>query len=323
MPILFSTKKLSSGNNSLGNLLKNTRLKYKLKLHHIEQYTNIRRSYIVAIENNQWEKLPSLEYAKKFTVTYAKFLELDTKKIINRFKIETKNISSFTSPAAQPKFDANIFRHLVLTPKTLTIFSAICIFLIIGIYAYMQINYFLQIPILNISEPADYTEVSVNKIDFKGKTDPENVIYINNQLLTTDKNGNFSTPVQLKNGYNIIKVTAENKIGKSITSTKVVVANLEQIDTPARESLQLSISANNQDVWIRIKNQESNIIFDGTITAGSSRQFEQSDDTLYLSTSNAGATSLSINNQFLGPIGENNQIIEDLQISNQPASDSV
>jgi cytoskeletal protein RodZ len=319
MPILFSTKKLASSNNSLGDVLKNTRLKHKLKLHHVEQYTNIRKSYIIAIENNQWDNLPSLEYARKFTITYAKFLEIDTQKIINRFDIETKTYSQNLSIKNLNPVNSHQF---IITPKTLTIFSAICIFVFVGIYAYMQINYFLQIPVLNISEPADYTEVSVNKIDFKGKTDPDNVIFINNQLLTTDKNGNFATPVQLKNGYNIIKVTAENKIGKSITTTKVVVANLEQIDTPTTESLSLSISANEQDVWIRIKNQNSQTVFDGIIPAGSSRQFDEH-DTLYLSTSNAGSTSISINNQFLGPIGENSQIIEDLQISNQPATNKI
>lgn len=319
MPIIFSTKKLAQSKNTLGNLLKNTRLKYKLKIHHIEQYTNIRKSYIIAIENNEWEQLPDLTYARNFVLTYAKFLELDQTKILNRFDIETKLFKQNSHIELVPQ---NFWSKFIITPRTITIFTASLITVSIGLYAYFQINYFVQTPQLNIIEPADYTVVAVNKVDIKGQTNPENIIYINNQPLTTDKNGNFSTPIQLKNGYNIIKVTAKNKIGKTTTSTKVVVANIDQIDAPSPAAINLTILATQKDIWIRIKNDSSEVIFEGPIQAGTNQSFTESGN-LYITTSDAGATSLKINDQDLGTLGENGQIIEDLQISNQPNSKNI
>ncbi len=318
MPIIFSTKKLAQSKNTLGALLKNTRIKHKVKLHHIEQFTNIRKSYILAIENNEWDKLPDISYAKNFVLTYAKFLELDPDKIINRFNIETK---TFQENSKISSLNNKKLSSFVLTPKTLTVITATIILSIIGFYTYFQINYFVQTPKLNISQPADFTEVAVNKVDIVGNTDPDNIIYINNEALTTDKKGNFSIPIQLKNGYNIIKVTARNKIGKTTTSTKVVVANIDAISNSSSKLI-LTVQATSNDIWIRIKNSSSEDIYDGIILAGTNKEFEQS-ESLYITTSDAGSTTISINDQELGSLGEDGQIIEDLQISNHPKTNNI
>ncbi|MBU0647566.1 DUF4115 domain-containing protein [Patescibacteria group bacterium] len=318
---LFTNKKLGQAKNSLGRLLKNTRLKHKLKLTHIEEYTHIRQSYIAAIEEDNWQSLPSIDYTKKFILTYAKFLELDLEKIKNRFEIEAKYYFPDNYQISKDNISNRLKRTLIITPKTLAITTFFSLLLIIGIYTYYQINHFMQTPTLQIAEPADYIEVSVNKIQITGQTDPNNTIYINNQPLTIDKNGNFSTPVQLKSGYNIIKVTAENKIGRTTTATKVVVANLNQTDQPTNQ-IDLSISALDSDIWVRIKTADNQIIFDDTILRNQTKSFT-SEHTLYLTTTNAGATSITINNQPLGIIGQNQEIIEDLQISSQPNSNNI
>lgn len=314
MPLLFSTKKLACSKNTLGDLLKNTRLRHKLKLHHIEQFTNIRRSYIVAIENNQWDKLPSFDYAQKFILTYAKFLELDLVKIKNRINIELGNSQPETANDPQKKSNSII---PIITPRTITITLVSLLLLFAGIFSYYQINHFIQTPKLTVNQPPDYTEVSVNKIDISGQTDPDNIIYINNQPLTTDKNGNFSAPIQLKEGYNIINVTAKNKIGKSITATKVIIANLDNSSTISNNNFDLTISADNEDIWIRVKLADDQIIFDGTIYTGNSENFTIP-EAAYLTTTNAGQTTVQINGKNLGPLGQENEIIEDLKISNQP-----
>ena len=314
----FSTKKIHQRTNSLGDLLKNTRLKYKLKLHHVTEFTNIRRSYIVAIENNNWEQLPDLTYARNFALCYAKFLELDPAKIANRFEIEVANyfnpptdsISTFSPPAK---------KSIIFTPRLLTSSIAVIIVAIVGIYTYFQINYLTQIPKLEISEPGDYSEVFVNKVQISGQTDPDNTIYINSQPLTTDKHGNFSTPIQLENGYNIIKVTAENKIGKKTTATKVIIANL---DNSYGRELDLVVSAIDTDVWVRLKTLSGENIYDGVITAGEIKSFAHLEPVLF-TTTNAGATTLVINDQTLGSLGEAGEIIEDLQISNQPDTKNI
>lgn len=315
---LFSTKKLTSAQSNLGSILKNTRLKHKLKLFHVEKFTNIRRSYLTAIENNSFDEFPNLEYAHKFIITYARFLELDINKINNRYQIEIKHYLSQKNDNLPPA--DNPHRSLILTPKTIGFGLISLLVFIIGYYSYLQIYKFITIPKLQISEPADYTTVNSNKISLSGQTDPENIIYINNQPLTTDKNGHFTTNVQLQNGYNIIKISAQNKLGKTATYTKVVVAELSEI--PNNTLLNLTIDAITADIWVRIKDSDQNIVFDDKIPAGTNKQFE-SQSSLYLTTSNAGSTQITVNNQPLGLVGSDNQIIDNLKISNSPETDKI
>ncbi|MFZ5391598.1 MAG: RodZ domain-containing protein [Patescibacteria group bacterium] len=315
---LFSTKKLASAQNNLGSILKNTRLKHKLKLSHVENFTNIRRSYLLAIENNNYGEFPNLEYAHKFILTYARFLELDITKINNRYQIESKHFLSQQTTNEEPV--APTRKLFILTPKTITVSLISLFILIIGYYGYLQINTFITIPKLQITEPEDYTTVNSDKINLSGQTDPENIIYINNQALTTDKNGNFTTNIQLQDGYNIIKVSAQNKLGKTTTYTKVVVADLD--NTSTNHNITLTINAAGYDIWIRLKDNQENIIFDDKILAGESKKFD-SDSCFYLTTSNAGATLLTVNNKPLGLIGSDNQIIDNLKISNTPELNNI
>jgi len=274
---------------------------------------------LIAIENNDFSQFPNLEYAHKFILTYSRFLELDTEKINNRYQIEVKHFLNQHHLPTTPDQPA-AKKYLILTPKTITI-GLICLFMcFVGYYGYLQINQFTTFPKIHIDEPADYTTVNSNQISLSGQTDPENIIYINNQALTTDKNGHFTTNIQLKNGYNIIKVSAQNKMGKTATYTKVVVADIAE--QTSNNNLIMSINATSSDIWIRIKNSSQEIIFDDKITAGSSQQFT-SQDCFYLTTSNAGATQLTINNQPLGLVGSDNQIIDNLKISNSPDLDNI
>lgn len=311
----FSTKPISQSKNSLGRLLRNTRMKHKVKINHVAQFTNIKPSYIEAIENDQWHQLPSLSYAKNFIITYAKFLELDTQKIANRFDIETNHSTQTDTP---PESKPN--KKLIVTSKTLIQILALTIIIAIGIFTYLQINHFSQIPKLDISEPADFTQVAVNKIEIKGQTDPENLIYINDQSLTTDKNGNFSAPVQLQSGYNIVKITAENKIGRSITATKVIVANLNNDDNFS--TINLQVTALESDIWIRIKDVNGDTIYDGAIESGTDKSW-QDQNSIFLTTTNAAQTAININGKDIGILGEEGEIIEDLQISSSPSANNL
>lgn len=67
----------------LGNLLKNKREELKLSLEDVEKNTNIRKLYIIALENEDFEKLPKADvFIKGFIKSYGKFINLDEKTLI-------------------------------------------------------------------------------------------------------------------------------------------------------------------------------------------------------------------------------------------------
>lgn len=72
----------------LGDLLRQTREQKNLSLDDVEKGTNIRKLYIKAIEDGNYDKLPGEVFLKGFIKTYGKFLGLDGQKLIEQYKAE-------------------------------------------------------------------------------------------------------------------------------------------------------------------------------------------------------------------------------------------
>jgi cytoskeleton protein RodZ len=63
--------------DSVGNKLREARIRRKLSLAEVEDKTKIRARYLQAIENEEWDQLPEDTYARAFIRTYGRFLGLD------------------------------------------------------------------------------------------------------------------------------------------------------------------------------------------------------------------------------------------------------
>ncbi|NPV74237.1 MAG: helix-turn-helix domain-containing protein [Pelotomaculum sp.] len=70
---------------AIGNKLRQARENLSLTLEDIESATKIRRKYLEALENEQFGILPGRVYARCFLNTYARFLGLNTKEIIQKY----------------------------------------------------------------------------------------------------------------------------------------------------------------------------------------------------------------------------------------------
>ena len=93
----------------LGDLLRETREQKNLSLEDVEQGTNIRKLYIKAIEDGNYEKLPGEVFLKGFIKTYGKFLGLNSQELIEQYKNEknapasTEEVASTTKAQEQPR----------------------------------------------------------------------------------------------------------------------------------------------------------------------------------------------------------------------------
>lgn len=61
----------------LGEILRKTRLKKSLTLGQVENESKIRKDYLEAMENEQWEVFPNYIYLKSFLRTYSRYLGID------------------------------------------------------------------------------------------------------------------------------------------------------------------------------------------------------------------------------------------------------
>ncbi len=69
--------------------------------------------------------------------------------------------------------------------------------------------------LLEISKPQDKSTVTSPAISIMGKTQPQTEVYINDQTLIADNNGNFSASLTLDEGENIINVLVVDDEGNS------------------------------------------------------------------------------------------------------------
>ena len=108
---------------TVGEILKKTRLEKKLTLEAIEEKTKIKKEYLLALENNHYQKLPSMAYAQGFIKSYSQALNLKPAPLLAVFRRDYKE----TPP---PFFHSSSPNKAYWTPKlTIITFIALIVFL--------------------------------------------------------------------------------------------------------------------------------------------------------------------------------------------------
>lgn len=104
--------------------------------------------------------------------------------------------------------------------KNILIFLTICVCFI---YLGYRINKIISPPLLIIESPAANLTTDQTSLKVAGRTEAEANLIINGQTVLTDKNGDFSQTISLKNGINIITITANKKHSRGNTIVRQVL----------------------------------------------------------------------------------------------------
>ncbi len=72
--------------SDIGATLRETRMRARIDIGEVEMRTKIRAKYLRAIENEEWDLLPGPVYVKSFLRTYAEYLELDARALLDEYK---------------------------------------------------------------------------------------------------------------------------------------------------------------------------------------------------------------------------------------------
>ncbi|MFA6306562.1 MAG: helix-turn-helix domain-containing protein [Patescibacteria group bacterium] len=219
---LFKSNKIYLDSEMVSEQLRSARQAKKLKLSQIAKKLNINEKYLTALEKGEYDQLPHGVYGKNFLREYALFLGLDYKKLAEDYETETNII--------EPKRQKELFskqvvkkRYLLAMPKILKnvlIFLIICVCFI---YLGYRVNKIISPPLLIINSPAADLITGQTSLQITGQTEAEASLTINGQTVLTDKNGGFSQTISLKNGINIITITANKKQGRGSTVIRQVL----------------------------------------------------------------------------------------------------
>lgn len=220
--ILFKTNKIYLDSETVAEQLRSARQAKKLKLYQAAKKLNINEKYLAALEKGEYKELPDGVYGKNFLREYALFLGLNYKKLAKDYDAE---INLTEARAQKNLFSRQIVkaRYLWTMPK---IFKNIFIFLIISvcfIYLGYRVNKIISPPLLIINYPSAKLTTSQTSLEIIGRTEAEASLTINDQTVLTDKNGGFSQTISLKNGLNIITITASKKYSRGNTVVRQVL----------------------------------------------------------------------------------------------------
>jgi cytoskeleton protein RodZ len=79
----------------IGDQLRETRMRNRIDITDVEAATKIRAKYLRALENEEWDLLPGPTFVKTFLRTYADYLGLDARNLVEAYR------ARYERPAAQ------------------------------------------------------------------------------------------------------------------------------------------------------------------------------------------------------------------------------
>lgn len=304
---------------TVGALLKATRTEKKLSLKEVELTTRIRGKYLLAIEADDYGLLPHDTYTKGFIQSYAEYLGLDGSKLVDRYLKERGD-----APVELTRKTSAINTGSTVSPRTITLAGVgITIAVIVG-YLFWQFSALTAPPKLEVAEPNQDQVLYGSLLTVKGQVDGGSDVFINDSPILSDGEGRFENPIALQDGVNVIRVSAKNRLGKSTTVTRNVLARVPQNDAsnalPAVPFDGIAVSIQIKDATTSVTVQaDGKEVFRGTMLPGTIQNFRAANK-LTISTTNAGATQLMLTNATganisLGATGQLGQTKNNLEFT--------
>lgn len=206
---------------TIGEILKKARLEKKLDFEQIEKDLRIRKKYLLALEENSWNRLPSLPYIKGFLRNYSSYLGLKPEEMTaifrRQFGIQQKG-GIIPQGLAHPLNESGYH----ITPQILAIGIIISFLSIFFGYLLLQYKTYTSPPNLVVNKPLEGETVTSDKIQISGKTDSDAVVSINGQKIALSKTGDFEISLSLLPGINTVTIESTSKFGKKKTISRTI-----------------------------------------------------------------------------------------------------
>ncbi|MFA6526724.1 MAG: helix-turn-helix domain-containing protein [Candidatus Buchananbacteria bacterium] len=201
--------------NPLGDYLREKRLDQGKTLKKASQDLNISIKYLEALENNQPGMMPGPEYFDRYLSSYVKYL-----------KIDPAEADSLKSKSEIFKHTKDLKKQAMVAWTEYWVRAAIIIIaMVLVIFLAIKVNAIFMPPELKIISPQDGLITVSRQLEVKGLSTPEAEIVINNMAVYVDPAGNFSTPVDLQKGLNLIKITAKKRYSRTSVAEIRVLFN--------------------------------------------------------------------------------------------------
>jgi cytoskeletal protein RodZ len=317
--MLFEKKKINI--ETLSEYLSEVRLNLKLSEQQVCQKTGITPKFFAALESGNFKILPADVYVYGFLRQLASLYAISPEALIEQYKKERgieQHIAK-TNLKFSSTWRKKYFGRLVITPKIVSLGLGIAFVSLSVGYIVWQVWSINRMPSLQIIQPSNNAVVAGSFVQVQGKTDPGINVTVNGRIIFVDNSGGFQTQLALSPGPAEITVIAKNRFDKFLSKTISVTgeAAVSQ-ENPAALQLKADFAAP-VTLTFSIDSQPEQTL---TFNKGDSKIFSAKQKIL-LSTSDAGATKITLNSQVLGPMGRQGEPLKDVPFFAPSASSSA
>lgn len=195
----------------IGQKLREERIKKGISLEEVGVATKIKISFLSAIEDGMYEKLPSSSYAQGFVKNYAQFLGLNETESMALFRREfdEKKVFKVLPDGLSNPHEFSSGRKLHQTAMIV-----LTVFLILLGYIFFQNRYVFLNPPLEVVAPVENAVFDTTRVMASGRTDPNASVFVNGEAAFLDKRGSFQKYLTLFPGKETLEITAVNRFGK-------------------------------------------------------------------------------------------------------------
>ena len=307
---LFKTKAVKI--DTLGDYLRKIRDQLNFDVKTVSILTQIKPNYLESLEAGDYEALPSDVYIRGFIRSLSRVYNLDEQTLIDQYEKEHGFVPKVRTQKVETKTKLNF------TPKTIIVLVSLFLGVLAAGYVASQINSVLAPPTLELSEPTGDVSVQGNAIVITGNAEVGADVTINEQIVLTDRNGQFNESLILSPGLNVIEVVARNKFNRESRITRRVTAEAPQTSTVTapQAPVIVTIEVGPESAWIYLE-ADGAVVQRGTMLPGSKKTVNATNEIL-LTSANAGSTKVTYNGKDLGVMGRAGEVIRNVEFAATP-----
>jgi hypothetical protein len=297
--------------DTLGSYLAQIRDQLNFDIKTVSILTQIKPKYLESLEKGDWDSLPSDVYIRGFVKTLARVYNLDEHALIEQYEKEHGFTPKVQTKRIETKYKFNF------TPKTVIVLVSLFLGVAAVGYVANQIRSVLAPPVLELSEPGEDVTIQGNTLVLSGRAEIGADVTINDQIVLTDKNGQFNESLILSPGVNVIEILARNKFNRESKVTRRVNAEstATAVNLPSAPVI-VTIEVGPESAWIYLE-ADGVVVQRGTMLPGSKKVVTAAEEVL-LTSANAGATKVNYNGQDLGLLGRSGEVIRNVEFAATP-----
>lgn len=318
---------------AVGKTLKETRKEKGISIEEASKETKIRKKYILALENDEFSKIPGKVYQKAFLKTYADYLGIEKDNILEEYQLDQQlngvEEESLGRKRRSKKNKKTTFFNFIskITGKAMII--VIIILLLGGIIGYNLLvmngdnggnenNGLAEVEQEIEEEVTNEEDSAENLLNEEAENDSENEENSDNLLETgidpTDLDDDSmdldeETVVDLEDEEELAEISEQEPEEDQNGETEEAEAPEEIAENENEDSSSYFNIIASGESWIRVV-VDGETEFEGIINDGDILEYESVAE-VQLRVGNAAAISVEYGEEEVGPLGGSGQVVEE------------